>query len=343
LPPPPERFGIAVHERLAAFEALAPAWRALEARSIGRAPYTRYDWVRACWARHAGRRRLHIVTAEAEGRLVLVLPLCARRLPLGFHTLAWIDSETPFYSDAAVEDSALGRAAARAVGTWLAADRRLLKARFNYVPEGAAFELLRGEGRWYESARFSAGQLELGGMETPEALFKVLSKGFRRDFKACARVLESEGGHFARLTTMDAAQPVLDWIFATKGAQLAARGMLRAWFAAPQTKALFAAALRAGLADGSVVLFTIELAGRLAAAELAFCGGGTIYLSKGAYDPAFGRYSPGNYVRLRLIMDLMREGMTRVDFMIGDHAWKTRLRSGTHDVVHHRLAGRLLG
>ena len=250
LPSPPERDGLrlAVHDQPAAFERLAPAWEALHARSIGQAPYTRHDWLRACWARQRGQRgpRLHIVTAEQEGRLVLVLPLCARRWPFGLRALSWIDSGTPFYSDLVVEDSAAGRAAAQAVGAWLAADRRLLKARFNYVPEGAAFDLLRGDGRWYESGRFSVGQLELGGFATPEAFLMVQSKGFRRDFKACARALESEGGRFLRLTTMDAAQPVLDWIFATKSAHLAERGTLRAWFTAPQTRALFTEALRAG-------------------------------------------------------------------------------------------------
>lgn len=335
---------IAIHDQPAAFEALAPDWDALQARSIGQAPYTRHDWLRACWVRHEERHdwRLHIVTATHAGRLVLALPLRARRLPFGFYTLASIDSGTPFYSDILVEDSEDGRAAAAVAGAWLAADRCLLKARFNYVPDGAALGLLRGTGRWYERGRLRVGQLDLTGFASPEAFLRAQSKSFQRDVKACARLLAREGGQFRRLTTPESAQPVLDWIFATKSAQLAARGKLGAWFAAPQTRTLFSAALRDGLADGSAALFALDIGGRLVAAELVFCAGGTIYLSKSAYDPAFGQYSPGTYVRLRLIMELMAEGLQRVDFMIGDHAWKTRLRSGTNEVRHHRLAGPLL-
>ena len=60
------------------------------------------------------------------------------------------------------------------------------------------------------------------------------------------------------------------------------------------------------------------------------------------YDPAYSKYSPGNYLMMDVIEDLCREGATTIDFGIGDAMYKQRLAtSGWEENAVYLFAPRL--
>jgi CelD/BcsL family acetyltransferase involved in cellulose biosynthesis len=80
------------------------------------------------------------------------------------------------------------------------------------------------------------------------------------------------------------------------------------------------AALRA-LADQDVVrLMTLRFEGRAIAFALAFALAGRLYGYRLAFDPAFGRHSPGLLTVHELLASACREGLQRVEFLgAADH------------------------
>ena len=67
---------------------------------------------------------------------------------------------------------------------------------------------------------------------------------------------------------------------------------------------------------------------------------------KGAFDPAFGEYSPGQLTHYRVFEDGIARGVEEFDFMRGDHPYKRRWANGDRSLVtvtltRAGLAGRL--
>ena len=335
-------YQLEVHRREPEFAALREDWTALHSRSLNPAPYTAYDWISICWKRHRNdpRNELFVVTARAENRLVLALPLRARRGALGFRVLSWIDSKTPFYSDVLLEDSPAGLAAAQVAAKYLATDRSILRVRLNTVPEEAAVHHLL---RWLSVRTKSSSQsgfIDLTKFASAEDYLLRQSASLRYDFRYAKRTLEGLGE--AQIRVASSARQIdegLNWLFTTKARQLAAKGTLEAWFVAPETLELFQAACKVGLSNGSSALYTLSISGNILAAELTFIGGETYFLSKTATDRSLPKASFGAYLRMLVVMDAIRAGAKAVDLMLGDYPWKERMRTGTKAVSSHRVAG----
>jgi CelD/BcsL family acetyltransferase involved in cellulose biosynthesis len=333
---------IEVHRREPEFAALREEWTALHSRSLNPVPYTAYDWIDLCWKRHRNdpRSELFVVTVRAENRLVLALPLRARRRALGFRVLSWIDSKTPFYSDVLLEDSAAGLAAAQVAAKYLATNRSIVRVRLNTVPQEAAVHHLL---RWLSAKTRSSSQsgfIDLTQFAGAEDYLRRQSASLRYEFRYTQRALERLGE--ARIRVASSASQIdegLNWLFTTKAKQLAAKGTLGAWFAAPETLKFFQSACKVGLSDGTSALYTLSMSGNILAAELVFTGGETYFLSKTATDRSLPRLSVGAYLRMVVVMDAIRAGVKTVDLMLGDYPWKERMRTGTKAVSSYRVQG----
>jgi CelD/BcsL family acetyltransferase involved in cellulose biosynthesis len=78
------------------------------------------------------------------------------------------------------------------------------------------------------------------------------------------------------------------------------------------------------LATGSLRFSMLRLNGRAVATMLGFAYNRRYYLYKSAFDPdpAFSRASPGTYLRCRVAEQLIAEGLTELDYLIGASDYK---------------------
>jgi len=121
---------------------------------------------------------------------------------------------------------------------------------------------------------------------------------------------------------------------------------LQGLLAEPDREAFMLDAIRALDERGLVRLLTLVADGRPVAAELDFVIGNRAFMFKGAFDPDFGEYSPGQLLHHRVFEDGMAEGIDVFDFGRGDQAYKRRWANGerhllTTTTLRQGLRGRL--
>ncbi|MCG3125230.1 MAG: hypothetical protein CHACPFDD_00046 [Phycisphaerae bacterium] len=69
----------------------------------------------------------------------------------------------------------------------------------------------------------------------------------------------------------------------------------------PQTLAFYQSLAHAAAAHGALRIYLLRLNGTLIAFEYCLAGGGVVYLLKLSFDPQYGKYSPGNVLRMLLL------------------------------------------
>jgi CelD/BcsL family acetyltransferase involved in cellulose biosynthesis len=117
-------------------------------------------------------------------------------------------------------------------------------------------------------------------------------------------------------------------------------------FANPDQAEFLLDGIRALDGAGCLRLLTLTADGRPVAAELDFEFARRVYMFKGAFDPAFGEFSPGQLTNYRVFEDGIERGVEEFDFMRGDHPYKRRWTNGDRSLVtvtltRPGLAGRL--
>jgi CelD/BcsL family acetyltransferase involved in cellulose biosynthesis len=73
-----------------------------------------------------------------------------------------------------------------------------------------------------------------------------------------------------------------------------------------------------------VYVSALLLEGRSVATHWGVRGGGTMYYLMPTFDTALERYSPGKVFLLRFLRRCVDEGLARLDFTIGDEAYKDK-------------------
>ncbi|MEO8667832.1 MAG: GNAT family N-acetyltransferase [Bauldia sp.] len=319
---------------------LADEWRALERRALAATPFASHQWIALCWAmlRARGNCRLSVVTARAEGRLVFVLPLVARRDFPGWRTLGWIDSGTPCYADLVMEDSAAGRSGAEAAAAFLKRDFSIRRMRLNWVPEDAAARhFLRASGA-QQKTRFPVRRLYTGDYGDWDEFLRRMTARSRQNFRNRLRALEKLGTlSFDKVGDPAEAVSETALLLSRKRAALAS-GLKRAhWLLAADVEQLFRAAAAAGV--GTVDRLAVD--GKSLASTFVFRSQEGIYLSKTAFDAAFSKYAPGRVCRLLLVKYAFENGVAFIDLMTGQFAWKVSMSSRQTSCANYRVPGRL--
>lgn len=87
-------------------------------------------------------------------------------------------------------------------------------------------------------------------------------------------------------------------------------------------------AIRALDAEGMVRLLSIEAAGTPVAVELDFVHQRRVFLFKGAFDPDFAEFSPGQLLTHKVFEDGLAAGIEVFDFCRGDVPYKRRWTNG---------------
>jgi CelD/BcsL family acetyltransferase involved in cellulose biosynthesis len=98
--------------------------------------------------------------------------------------------------------------------------------------------------------------------------------------------------------------------------------------AEPARREFLLDAIRALDAEGMVTLLSIEADGTPVAVELDLVHGNRVFLFKGAFDPEFSAFSPGQLLHHKVFEDGLAAGVEVFDFCRGDAQYKRRWANG---------------
>lgn len=278
----------------ASVAALAPEWRALEARASATATAFQACDLHLVWARHFcdAQTELRLVTLRRNGRLVLVWPLAVRQTALG-GVASWAGDPIGQYGDVVVEAGPERdrwiEAAFREIGAW--GDVAFLH--LCGVRADSAVARWAGKRGRRIGATQEAPALDHRPFESAEAFAKAGWPQAKRNVKRI-RKLESLGGmNFEMVEPGERAQALVAEAFGFKRAWLDRQGHFgRAFIDGRVEACLTELAGDAGLRSGLVVSH-LAVGGETAAVEIGFRHGGIHYAFMGAFSPDFAKHSPG--------------------------------------------------
>jgi CelD/BcsL family acetyltransferase involved in cellulose biosynthesis len=333
----------------AAFEALAPEWDALAARTGDLVLYS-HAFLR-CWLTHfAPHASLRVLTGrDAQGRLVAALALMevkARQYGVPVRQLVSLSNKHSGRFDMLAEVPSV---AGTAFAAHLARDPSWDVLRLGDVPEdGAAHALL---------AAFAHAGLPVGVWHSARSPYVLLPstpgawQGPRkRDHKALRRRRRrlEERGHVTieRIGQGEALGATLAECFALE---------LRGWKGRhgtaiaqdPRTLGFYSDLARTAARSGQLALYVLRLDGRIIAFQLGLAHAGRYLALKPGYDEALHELSPGQLLTESLLQDCIARGLSECD-LLGDDTPSKRVWTDTtrpHGwlyVFRDTLAGRAL-
>jgi CelD/BcsL family acetyltransferase involved in cellulose biosynthesis len=312
------------------FAAIRAPWRDLWERSGGYI-FQDHDWI-AGWLSGIRDRRdikLQVALARDGDRLIGVMP-CAVHRRSGLRVLTWGAQPFNDYCDCLV-DPALDTAS-------------VLTSLWDGLRRSGGFDLINLQQvgpnakcrPFLDQLARDASQLQRDDRterclrienQWPdgEAFFRSLNKKGRNNHTRGKRILAELGGEvrFRCVEPVEDAGPLLDDILRLK----------QLWLQANDPKSpllgndrfVLRGILDKAWQSGLTKIFVLECGGRIAAASVNFVYAGRMEAYFTAYDAAFDRASPGTI----LIVDYARwsfdRGLTYVDFLRGEEAFKFRM------------------
>jgi CelD/BcsL family acetyltransferase involved in cellulose biosynthesis len=302
------------------FAGLADEWDGL-VRSMPRpSPFLLHAWVVEWWRHHSDGGQLAVHVAYRDGRLVAALPLCLRSR-YGLRVLSFVGGHTSL-ADLLVADGEHPDVAAALAERAASAGQDF--AEFSGLPAASRLVAELGSPRLRLVERSEAPVLDLSRGWDEVYRSKFSSK--KRSHHRRRRRQLAELGHLevevAR--TADELERALDDAFTLH--------VLR-WHGRPdgsgfatQVGRSFHHAIVQALAPLDVPrIVTLKIDGRPVAFHYYLALEGRMYVHRIAFDPAFGRFSPGLINTLDAIEIADAEGVTRVEFLGGAERYKVEL------------------
>lgn len=307
---------------------IAEEWDALADR-MHAPPWLRPGWMDAWWASF-GRGQLELVCLWRDGRLAGVLPHSSRFGELRSTS----NSESPRFG-ILCEDTE--------------ASLQILRSLFDRCPRRLTlFPLQNSEPELDQSvscaevANYRLLMRTIG--YSPYIVLDSDWEGYRRqrsrklvtEIRRRRKRLEEEG-HLS-LTVEDGTEELdqlLDGCFKLEAAGW--KGQVGTAMASKAGTARFYRALAHWAARrGSLRLAFLKLDGRMLAFDFSIEEGGTHYLLKTSYDPAFGRLGPGILIRSEMLARCFENNLERYEFLGRDEPWKHKWTDTSHNLVLFR-------
>ncbi len=293
-------------------ESVRDEWDELADRTAA-SPFLRPFWIEAWWGAF-GAGRFELVTVRRDEELVAVVPLAVR----GAVVRTASNWHTPLFGILA-EDSAAERAAAEAA---VACTGRRLSAAF--LEEGRTAE-------WEQAARAAGYRVISRILERSphieittdwEMYERGLGRSVRSELRRRLRRLEERGAvAFEIADGSERLRELLDEGFAVEGSGWKdARGTAIA--SSPVTRRFYTDIAARAAATDSLRLAFLRVDGAAVAFQLNLEHDGVWYFLKGGFDPAFGRYAPGQLLIRHVLRHVFDAGLSRYEFLGGDERYK---------------------
>lgn len=317
------------------FAALRGVWADLEEADPDTNVFLSWPWV-STWWRHfgAGRgdRELHVVVIRDGGSVVGIAPLFRTRVgarPLRAATLQRIAPEAGDYGG-----MLLGRRAEEAVAVLVdhlgaQLQRDLDVVVLTRLVSDARFTALLGDELVRHAATIETVVDQLGDA----CLYTDVAAGFdlgkqtkkHKIRRYRSRLAERHGEVTFVRHSGATLEDGLDRLVTLHDMRWAVLDEpMQGLMASADSQAFLLDAIRALDAEGSLRLLSVEAGGRPIGVELDFVRGRRLFLFKGAFDPDFAAFSPGQLLHHRVFEEGLAEGIEVFDFCRGDAPYKRR-------------------
>jgi CelD/BcsL family acetyltransferase involved in cellulose biosynthesis len=309
----------------AGLERLSPGWDELVFAMPRPSPYLLHAWVTAWWHAFGLGADLRIHYARRNERLVGALPLCVRR-EHGLSVARFVGGADSALADVLVASDDGPETAARLADQ--AADEGCDLADLFGLPGHSRLAEAFGHARLTLVPRVAAPVLDLTrGWDATYA--ERVSAKHRKAHRRLRRQLGAQGELESRLARTPAEIELsLEEAFALHALRWRDRPD-RSAFSSPAGRELHREAMPALAAADLARIVTLRLDGRAIAFTAFFVLRGTMILHRLAFDPAFGRWSPGLLATHDAVRAAAEEGVQRVEFLGGEEPYKLALADRT--------------
>jgi CelD/BcsL family acetyltransferase involved in cellulose biosynthesis len=330
------------------FAALRAAWQQLWERS-GAYIFLSHDWISG-WASGVRDRKeikLQIALAWDGERLAGAMP-CAIHRRTGLRVLTWAAQLFSDYCDLMVDPAHDGAAVCPFL--WDGLHRF---GGFDLI----SLQQIRPDAQcltFLDQLASSGGRLKHADREERcmrienrwpdgETFFRSLNKKGRNNHTRGKRILAELGGdvHLRVLEAADAVGSVVDEIMHLKKMWLLANDPNSPLLGTDQIilRAILDKAWQSGLAK----IFLLECGGKIAAASFNFVYAGRMEAYFTTYDTMFERASPGTILIVEYARWSFDRGLTQVDFLRGEEAFKFRMANAETLLTSFSGARTLMG
>lgn len=322
-----------------AFAGLEEEWDVLVRSRTRPSPFLLHRWLCEWW-RFYGDGQLAIHVARRDGRLVGALPLCV--LPRhGFRVLSFVGGDSSSLADVLVADDE-GPELATALAERGAASGQDF-ADLSGLPAGSRLAASLGSGRLRLIERSEAPVLDLSaGWDVVYG--SKLSAKKRNHYRRRRRQLAELGRVDVEVArTPEELERALEDAFALHELRWNGRPD-GSGFATPVGRGFHRATIQALAPLDVPRIVTLRIDARPVAFHLYLVLEGRMYVYRIAFDPDFGRLSPGAINTLDAIEAAAAEGVTRVEFLGGAERYKVELADCQEPLYQgFGLAGSLKG
>jgi CelD/BcsL family acetyltransferase involved in cellulose biosynthesis len=324
----------------ASFATLEPEWDDLVRSRPRPSPFLLHRWLLEWWRHYGAEGELAIHVARRDGRLVGALPLCVRPSH-GMGVLTFVGGEDSSLADLLVADGEPPEVATALAERAASSGQDF--AKFSGLPSGS--RLL---------AELGGSHLRL--IERSEAPVLDLSDGWEDVYRS--KLTSKKRNHYRRRRRQLAEAGRVEVDVARTEAELE-RALEDAFtlhelrwngrpdgsgFATPVGRRFHHATIQALAPLGLPRIVTLKLDGRPVAFHYYLVLEGRMYVYRIAFDPSFGRLSPGAINTLDAIETAASEGATRVEFLGGAERYKLELADRLEPLYEaFGLAGTLRG
>ena len=303
------------------FAGLAGEWDELVLAQPRPSPFLLHGWLLE-WIRHYGDTgAVSVHVARRDGRLVAALPLIVR-LRARLKVATFLGGTQSALADLLVADGEAD--AGRALAERALAGGQDLADLFGLPGEARLARAVSDRGlRLIERVEAPVLDLSPGWEEVyrskTDSKKRNLHKRRRRQIAEQGRELTVE-----RARTIEELEPALEEAFRLHELRWAGRpdGSM---FATETGKRFHRAAIRALAAQDIPRIVTLKLDGRAVAFHYYFLLANRMYVHRLAFDPAFGRFSPGLVNTLDALEAAADEGAQLVEYLGGDERYKLEL------------------
>ena len=284
-------------------------------------PFLLHGWLREWWQHYGEGGELAVHVAYRDGRLVGALPLCVRPR-YGMRVLSFVGGEDGSLADVLVTDGEPPEVASALLDRGVSSGQDF--AEFSGLSSASRLVAILGPSRLSLVERSEAPVLDL----TPgwqQVYASKLSSKKRNHYRRRRRQLAEVGRVDVEVARTE---PELD-----RALEDAFRLHDLRWegrpdgsgFATPAGRSFQRAAIQALAPLGVPRIVTLKIDGRPVAFHYYLVLDGRMYVYRIAFDPSFGRLSPGVINTLDAIENAASEGATRVEFLGGAERYKVEL------------------
>jgi CelD/BcsL family acetyltransferase involved in cellulose biosynthesis len=322
-----------------AFAALAPEWDDLVGAMRRPSPFLLHTWLTEWWTYYGEDGELAVLTARRDGRLVGAIPLCLLRRH-GLKILAFLGDR-----DSVLADLLIAPGEAAEVETALAA--RALELDPDYLdlyglPGDNRLAPALGSARLHLIERAESPVLNLDGPWADVYAARMSRKGRSLHRRRRRQLAELGRIESTVARTEDELAEALEPAFVLHDLRWDGRPD-GSGFTTEVGVRFHRSVVRAQAASDVARITTLKLDGRPIAFNYYFVFAGTMFGYRLAFDPAFGRVSPGLLNTLDSIELACEEGVTRIEFLGGPERYKIDLAERfepMHEAVGHAASVR---